>query len=75
MDSKDVLRNIDILELILSPSLDKCSLARCAHACKLWTEPALDALWRNLDCGDVLFKVISLQPDGALYYTTTYCIK
>ena len=42
-----VFKTAELFEHILCHA-DRLTLARCARVCKLWSEPALDVLWRGL---------------------------
>lgn len=51
------LRTPELLSLVFS-HLSPSSLARCARTCKSWTDPALDALWRELGDSGHLLKLL-----------------
>lgn len=36
--------------------------ARCARVCKLWSDAALDEVWREIDSILNLFRIVGLKP-------------
>ena len=65
MASVRVFRTAELCEHILSYA-DRSTLARCARVCKLWSEPALDILWRGRIPIDNFLKILHPQVRTAL---------
>ena len=66
MASITVFQTAELIDQILS-CVDEQTLARSARVCKLWSEPALDALWRGLVFANTFLKVLHPQVCAILF--------